>query len=507
MTQAPESDDERRIPLDLSPEEFRELGHRLVDRLADFLAALPDMLAGPNATRAEVLAAVGPGPLPEEGSAPGPLLDQAADLLMRYSRINGHPRSWGYVIGTPAPIGILGDFLASGVNPNCAAWTSAPVAAEIERQVVTWIAELLGYPTDCGGLLVSGGNMANLVGFWAARRAKADWDLRTGGVNGPDARRLCLYASEETHTWIQKAADLSGLGTDAIRWIPTDGALRLDMDALRTRIEADRAAGDRPFLVVGSAGTVSTGAVDPLPEIAALCREHDLWFHVDGAYGAFAVVAPDTPPDLAGLREADSIAVDGHKWLFAPLEAGCALVRDRAVLHDTFRYQPSYYHHATAPEDDAIHYHEYGPQNSRAFRALKLWLALRQVGRRAYEGEVDRNIRLSLEMFRAIDAAPELEAVTQSLSIATFRYLPASLDPEDAATADYLNALNASLVVRVQKSGEIFISNAVIGGRFLLRACITNFRTQSADVRAVPEIVRRHGAALDREMRPEGLGR
>ena len=502
-----EFDDASPAPLDLPPEQFRDLGHRLVDQIADFLASVPSRSTAPEAGSAEIHAALGTGALPEDGAAPDVLLDRAVDLLTRYSRLNGHPRSWGYIIGSPAPIGMLGDFLASAVNPNCAAWTASPAAAEMERQVVRWIGELLGYPAGCGGLLTSGGTMANIVGMLAARRAKAGPEVRTAGMAGEAGRGLRLYASRETHSWIRKAADIAGFGTDAIHWVPTDEALRLDVGALGRCIDEDRARGEAPFLVVASAGTVSTGAIDPLPEIAALCRDKDLWFHVDGAYGAPAVSVPGTPADLAGLREADSLAVDGHKWLYVPLEAGCVLVRDPAVLPETFAYGASYYHYATSPEDEPIHYNEHGPQTSRSLRALKLWLALGQAGRKGYVGMIERNLRLSRAMYRAVAEAPELEAASQNLSIATFRYVPGDLDPGDAAVATYLDTLNAALVTRLQKSGEIFISNAVVGGRFLLRACITNFRTAPSDVGAVPEIVRRHGAALDREMRPERLRR
>jgi glutamate/tyrosine decarboxylase-like PLP-dependent enzyme len=494
------------VPLAMAPDTFRTLGYRLVDRLADFLGSLPDRPAAPDTTRPEVCEALGVGGLPNDGTAPDRLLDEAGEFLVRYSRLNGHPRAWGYIVGAPAPLGMLGDLLAAAVNPNCAGWQASPAAGEMERQAVAWLAELLGYPPGAGGLLVSGGTMANFVGFLAARRAKAGWDVRAEGMAGKAARRLRVYASEETHTWIQKAADMAGLGTDAIAWVATDGEMRLDVADLRRRIDEDRARGDRPFLVVGTAGTVSTGAIDPLPAIAALCREYDLWFHVDGAYGAPAAAVPGAPADLAGLREADSLAVDGHKWLYLPLEIGCVLVRDPQSLRETFDYRPSYYHFASgpdagAPEDGPLHYYQYGPQNSRGLRALKLWLALKQVGRKGYLAMIDRDMRLSRRMYRVLSETAEIEAVTQSLSIATFRYLPSDLDPGDPATAGYLDDLNKALMARLQASGEVFISNAVVEGKFLLRACITNFRTQAADVDALAEVVCRHGGALHREMR------
>lgn len=492
-------------PLEMSAEEFRALGHHLVERIAGFLETARERPAAANLSLAEARRRVGQGPLPEGGADPRALLDEAADLLFEGCRFNGHPRSWGYVIGSPAPIGMLADFLASAVNPNLAAWSSAPVPTEIELQAVRWIAELLGYPADCGGLLTSGGNAANFIGFLAARRAKAGWDLRREGMTGAPAR-LRVYASPETHTWLDKAVDLFGLGREAIRWVATDAALRMDAAALEAQITADLAAGERPFLIVGAAGTVSTGAVDPLPEMAAIARRHGLWLHVDGAYGAPAVLAPEAPADIQGLRAADSIAIDAHKWLCVPLEAGCALVRDRRALRETFAHRPDYYHYGAAASEEVTHFHEYGLQNSRCFRALKVWLALRRGGRAAYAELTSRNIRQARALCERVAATPELEPATQGLSITTFRYVPRDLDPAAAGAEDYLNRLNAELVLRVQKGGEAFLSNAVVAGRFLLRACITNFRATDADVAMLPGLVVRLGRALDAEMRPKDLG-
>jgi len=491
-------------PLDMSAEEFRTLGHHLVERIAGFLETARERPASVNLSPAEARRRVGQGPLPEGGAEPRALLDEAAELLFDGCRFNGHPRSWGYVIGSPAPIGMLADFLASAVNPNLAAWASAPLPTEIELQAVRWIAELLGYPGDCGGLLTSGGNAANFIGFLAARRARAGWDLgREGLAAGP--ARLRVYASPETHTWLDKAADLFGLGREAIRRVATDGDLRMDPGALETQIAADLAAGERPFLIVGAAGTVSTGAVDPLPEMAAIARRHGLWLHVDGAYGAPAILAAEAPAALQGLREADSIAIDAHKWLCVPLEAGCALVRDRRALQATFAHRPDYYHYGAGQAEEITHFHELGLQNSRSFRALKVWLALRAGGRAAYTDLVTRNIRQARALYDRVAAAPELEAATQSLSITTFRYCPDHLDRDQDGAEDYLNALNAELVLCIQKGGEAHLSNAVVDGRFLLRVCITNFRSTDADVDMLPGLVVRLGRELDTEMRPANL--
>lgn len=491
----------RIAPLEMAPEEFRSLGHRLVDQIALFLADLQKRPVTPGETPAQVRAVLGDDPLPQRGTAPETVLEEAWRLLVDHSLFNGHPRFAGYVTSSAAPSGALAELLAAAVNPNCGAWTLSPMASEMEAQAVRWIAEFIGYPARCGGLLVSGGNMANFVGFLAARRAKASWDIRSEGAGAGSGKRLLAYASKETHTWIQKAADLFGLGTNAIRWISAGSDCRVDSSELRARIEADQADGGQPFLVVGSAGTVSTGAVDPLPELAELAREYGLWFHVDGAYGAPAAALPDAGDDLKGLVEADSIALDPHKWLYAPLEAGCTLVRDPQHLLDAFDYSPVYYRFDADAEERPINFYEYGPQNSRGFRALKVWAGLRVAGREGLCRMIADDIYLAKSLYQDVQAHAELEALSQGLSITTFRYVPADLDRHDPAAAAYLNQLNEELVHRIQKSGEAFLSNAVVHGKFALRLCIVNFRTTQSDIRALPEIVIRLGRETDAELR------
>jgi glutamate/tyrosine decarboxylase-like PLP-dependent enzyme len=488
-------------PLEIAPEQFRLLGHELVDRIAGLLESLPARPVTRGESPLEIRKALDADRrLPSQGTDPAQLLRRAADLLFDHSLFNGHPRFWGYITSSAAPIGALGELLAAAVNPNVGAWPLSPMASEIEAQTIRWIAEMLGYPEECGGLFVSGGNMANIVGFLAARQAKAGRDVRAAGLG--DAR-LRIYCSRETHTWIQKAADIAGMGTDAIRWIATNDRMQMDVSALRQQIEADRAAGERPILVVGNAGTVSTGAVDPLSELAALCREFDLWFHVDGAYGAMAAIVPEASEKFAGLSEADSIAMDPHKWLYAPLEAGCALVRDREKLRDAFSYHPPYYHFET----EAINYYDLGPQNSRGFRALKVWLALQQAGRDGYVQTISEDIRLAGELFRRIAQIPELEALTQSLSITTFRFIPLDLGRGGEEIDGYIDQLNSELLTRLQNSGEAYLSNAVVRGRFALRTCIVNFRTTQADIEALPPLVVRIGEKTDLELRPPALRR
>jgi aromatic-L-amino-acid/L-tryptophan decarboxylase len=477
----------RTRPLELDPETFRALGHRLVDRLAGFLEELASRPVHPGESAAALRARLGGGGVPEAGSDPAAILDEAVDLLLQHSVFNGHPRFMGYITSSAAPLGALADLLTATVNPNCGSFGLSPIGTLIEEQSVRWIAELLGLPAGTGGILVSGGNMANLVAYWAARAAGAGRNVRVEGLSG-DRPLLTAYCSTETHTWIQKAADLSGLGTGELRWIPVERDGRMSIAALRLRIGEDRAAGHRPFLVVGTAGTVSTGAVDPLREIRDVCRDERIWFHVDGAYGAPAVIVPGTPTDLDAMADADSVAIDPHKWLYAPLEVGCTLVRNPAHLHDAFGYTPDYYHFDTDEPSPPPNYFELGPQNSRGLRALKVWMGLRQAGREGLAESIAADMRLSRELFALAEDHPEIEAVSQGLSITTFRYVPPGVDRR-AEDQRALNALNERLLDALQQSGRAYVSNALVNGRYVLRACIVNFRTDRPDLEALIEAV------------------
>jgi glutamate/tyrosine decarboxylase-like PLP-dependent enzyme len=278
----------------------------------------------------------------------------------------------------------------------------------------------------------------------------------------------------------------------------------MQVDALTQQIDQDLAADDVPFMVVGTAGTVSTGAVDPLPDLADICQARGLWFHVDGAYGGFAAASAEAPADLRALARADSVAVDPHKWLYAPLEAGCALVRNPDHLRDAFAYHPPYYHF----DEHAMNFVDFGMQNSRGFRALKVWLMLQQAGIAGYRDAITGDIRLAGRLADAVAAHPQLELITRNLSIATFRFVPDDLDgtARDADTSAYLDRLNQALLDRLQREGRAFVSNAVVGGRYVLRACIVNFHTAAADADALPEIVAEVGRTIDREER-KGHGR
>jgi len=458
-------------------EEFRRVGHELVDRLADFFVDLPNLRVGPAPIPDEVLPDEA---LPEEGSAPAEIVESALQLLIPNSVHTGHPRFWGYVCSSAAPLGALAELLSAAVNVNAASTMMAPIGTRLEQQVIRWIADLLGYPRHCGGVLVSGGNMANFLGLLAARHAAVPWDVRQQGLVHDQGKALRIYASSATHTWLQKAVDSFGFGLNAIHVVEADRNDRMIPDALERAIRADRANGLLPLMVIGSAGTVATGAVDPLLEIAHVAKAQRLWMHVDGAYGAPAVAVPGTDPQLAGLREADSVAIDPHKWLYVPIEAGCVLVRDPSALAAAFSFRPSYYRFAD--QEHATHYYEQGLQNSRALRAMKVWMILRQLGRRGIAECIADDIALSQRLFARVREHAELEALSQSLSTTTFRYLPPA--HEEMSRQD-LDDVNVRLLDELNRTGRFYLSNATVHGVAALRTCIVNFRTEADDLDAL----------------------
>ncbi len=496
----------RNAPVDMSAVEFRTAGHQLIDTIADLLESLPNRPVTTGEAPSEIRELIGSGlALRKTSMSPAELLSDTARKLFDHSLFNGHPRFLGYITSSAAPIGILAEALAAAVNPNVGGWTLSPVATEIELQTIRWISELIGYDSECGGVLVSGGNMANFVGFLVGRKAKAGWDIQKYGMRHADARQLRVYVSAETHTWVYKAADMCGLGSESIRWIPTDESLRMDLTALEKQIVADGEAGDKPFMVVGTAGSVSAGVVDSLSEIAEICRKYDLWFHADGAYGAFAAALPESPEGICEIVQADSIAMDPHKWLYSPIEAGCALVRDAKLMSETFSYHPPYYKFDDIDGEPLTSLVDFGPQNTRGFKALKVWLALQQAGSDGYREMLSDDIALAERLFEKVNERPELEAISQHLSITTFRYVPQDLASDTPEREKYLDNLNSELLSRLQRSGELFVSNAIIRGMYALRSCIVNFRTEESDIDAIPEIVVRFGKKVDAEMRPAEL--
>ena len=471
----------RQSPIEISKEEFKKIGYSLIDTIANFIDTINEKQVTTGESPAQIQNILGNASLPDNGTPASALLSETCDLLMNHSLLNGHPKFLGYITSSAAPIGALADLLAATVNPNVGANILSPMATAIEKQTIKWLAEFIGVSPGYGGILVSGGNMANFTAFLTARTIKSPKGYKENGIS-KNAGEMVLYCSKTTHTWIEKAAVLFGHGSKSIRWIPTDDANKMNTGVLSQTIEADLKDGRKPFMVIGTAGDVSTGVVDNLKAIAVICKAYDLWFHVDGAYGIPAAVIPEQKILFEGIEEADSIALDPHKWLYSPLEAGCTLVKNPNHLVETYSSHPVYYNFSNNDEALTQNYYEYGLQNSRGFRALKVWLTLQQVGRSGYIKMIDEDIQLSKLLFDLAKNHTELEAVTQNLSITTLRYVPSDYIDESGKKNSYLNTLNEALLNELQQGGEVFLSNAIVMGKYCLRGCIVNFRTSEKDI-------------------------
>jgi aromatic-L-amino-acid/L-tryptophan decarboxylase len=490
--------------LDWSPQRAQAFGIRMVDVWRDFLASLPDRPVSPGLSADRVRDAV-TMPVPDD-PLPDPMLLEHVRSVVDHSMYPGHPAFMAYITGAGTVPGTAADFIAAALNQNLGGWRLSPAATEIEVHLLRWFAERFGLPADtAGGLMTSGGAVANFIALKAARDRHAGWDVRARGLHeGP---HLTAYASDEVHVVSDRALDMLGIGFDHLRKVPTDAGLRLRVDALARMVEQDLADGLRPFAVVASAGTVATGAIDPLPEVADICRSHGLWFHVDAAYGGPAVLADDLRPLFAGIERADSIAFDPHKWLYTPHSGGCVVVRDVDHLRSAFDMEPSYIHEDRDRTGSGQDLGRLGPQFSRGFQAFKVWLSLLAHGRAAYARRISHDAELARYLGALVEERPDLELMAPvGLSICCFRYAPDDLAGSDAPARDaYLDALNERLMTELWLDGRVFLSNAVLGGRFCLRACIVNFRTEAEHVELVLDVVAEIGTRLDGELRPDAL--
>lgn len=476
--------------LELSPQVRERLGAAALQWVLDHF----DHAADPP-----VYPAIGAAELHDLVSEPLPRTPQDATLVLRqfsrlaaYGRKNDHPRMFGYVQSSGNFAGVIGDFLASACNQNVTSWRSAPSATAIELQVIEWIKALIDVAHFGGGVLLAGGSAANLAALATAIRASTSVDVNARGVAALPGRPV-IYASQRVHMSVPKAAALLGLGRDSLRTVGTTPGGQMDVHALRSAIAGERGAGRHVVCVVANAGEVNAGAIDPIDEVADVCAEHGIWLHVDGAYGAFAAAAPRFAAAFAGLARADSIALDPHKWLFAPLDAGCLLVREQAALHRAFTQGASYIDVVADREMSDFAFWDVGPELSRRFRALKLWFALKCHGADAFAAAIERNVDLAQRLAAAIDASADFERLAPvPLSIVCFRYAPPAREGDAAA----LNDLNRRLLLEVQRDGDAYVSNAIIDGTFALRACIVNHRTTEADVERLLDVLRRCAAGL-----------
>jgi aromatic-L-amino-acid decarboxylase len=472
-------------PLSLPAAEIQALGRQALDyisRYYDGLAQRPVV----QPTSAAALRKLFSEPLPQAGAAFESLME-TVDQIAQFSRHNGHPRMFGYVTSAGTPIGALGSMIESAFNFNVTCWRSGPAATELELVTVGWLKEMLGYPAGAAGILMSGGSMANFAGIAAARSAKAGVNVVRDGVAAV-GRPMCIYVSDEGHFSVRKAAGMMGIGAANVRAVRTNARLQIDLDQLRRQVRHDQAAGRLPFCVVANAGSAATGAFDPIGELADFARAHNLWLHVDAAYGGFACLAPETRPLFARIAEADSVSLDPHKWLFLPVGCGCVLYKDPAAALAAFRENAEYTRAIGLEADESFAFWDYGPELSRPFRALNLWLLIKYAGARQLGEAIARNMACARRLEELINAADDFEMLCPvGLSIVCFRYRPPKF-------AGDLNQLNERILVRLQHSGSSYVSNAQIGGSLALRACVLNHRTTMQDMEVLLEDIRQAAA-------------
>lgn len=471
----PELAAEGKVEQTLDPEnweDMRALAHRMVDDAVDYLQTVAERPAWrPLPARVSAQFAA---PMPRQAAPAEQVYEEFLSSIMPYPMGNIHPRFWAWYMGSGTIMGALADFLAATMNSNVGAGNHA--AKLVEEQVVNWMKELIGFPQDASGLLVGGASMANLVGLTVARNMRAGFDVRSRGLQAGD-NKLVVYTSTEVHSCNQKAVELLGMGSDSLRKVPVDADYKLNIDALEAAIAEDRREGRQPICVIATAGTVNTGAIDPLNEVADLCARERLWFHIDGAIGAVAMLAPEVKPLLSGIQRADSIALDLHKWMHVPFEAGCALIRDRAGHRSSFSVTPEYLSRETRGLAGGEEwFSDYGIELSRGFRALKVWMSLKEHGVDRYGQLMSQNIAQAKYLESLVQRHKDFQLMAPvSLDIVCFRYRPAVM----SETA--LDKLNRDILIALQEQGIAVPSYTTVNGKGSLRVAIANHRSKRAD--------------------------
>ncbi|SPF43502.1 Pyridoxal-dependent decarboxylase [Candidatus Sulfopaludibacter sp. SbA4] len=459
------------------------MGRAALERVAAYYESLPTRPVLIPTTSAAIRELIDE-PLPQAGVDFDTLLDTVDDVIARFTRHSAHPRFFGYISSPGTPVTSLGSMLAAALNVNVTCWRSAPAGTEIERLTINWLKEMLGYPAEAAGLFTSGGSMANFAGLAAARSAKAPANVVREGVAAA-GKRMCVYVSDEGHFSIGKAAGMLGIGEANVRYVKTNGRQQIDLADLERMVERDLADGHLPFCVVANAGTTGTGAFDPIGEVADLARRYSLWLHVDASYGGFAALARSVRHLFERIAEADSVALDPHKWLYLPVGSGCVLYRDPAAARAAFSHDAEYTRMIGLEHDEAFAFWDYGPELSRPFRAFDLWLLIKWAGAARLGEAIERNIACARHLERLVQASEDFEMLAPvELSIFCFRYAPRNF-------AGDLNALNERVLVELQHGGSSYLSNARVGGQFALRGCVLNYRTTERDMEILLEDVRR----------------
>jgi len=484
------------ITLDMDIETVRALGYRIVDIIADELADPARRPPRPPMKSKEALEAIFGGPLPQEGVTPDELLATIQDHLLPGTTNLTHPRWMAYVLAGSLPLPGLTGALISALNLG----PYDPANTRIAMTVARWLGEMLGFAKDAVGYMTTGGSWANLVGLAVARVRHAGWEVRMEGLAGHPT--LVAYVSEEGHSCLDKSMELLGIGRNQLRKIPVGSDYRIQVEALEEAIKTDRAANLQPFCIIGNAGTVNTGAVDPLDALAEVAVRHKLWFHVDGAYGAFAALVPECRPLFVGIERADSLAVDPHKWLNIPIEAGCILVRDWTDLTDTFSLIPPYLRAATG---DELNLMNCGFELTRTNRELKIWVALQQYGVERYTQLIANHLVLTRYLAAWVEEADDFEVMSEpSLSICCFRFVPTDLKQRTEEVEAYLNKLNQAIEMALVKDGRALVSGTELQGKRVLRVCIVNHRVTQPGVEETLTLLREFGYKFDKQMRDQG---
>lgn len=464
-------DDSAGETLEFSAEKMRGFGYQVIDLLVDHFTAIHEEPIGRKASRSELEPLLG-GSIPEHPTDPQQLLRPLKDQLFANMLHVDHPRFFAFVPSPNNFVSVMADALAAGFNVFTGTWFAGSAAAQVELTVIEWLREICGLPQEAGGLLVSGGSMANLTGLAVARHVQLEDELESA----------VAYISDQCHSSVARALRVLGLPAARVRLVEATDEYRMPIDSLRARIGADRSAGLRPFCVVANAGSTNTGAVDHLRQVADLCRAEDMWFHVDGAYGAPAILTNKGEALLDGLDLADSLSLDPHKWLFQSFETGCVLVRDRSLLLRTFQVMPEYLRDTHGISEE-VNFGNYGVQLTRSFRALKLWLSLRAFGLVNFRKAIARGIELAEIAERELRGSTDWEIVTSAtLAVVTFRYVAPGLPPEE------IDHLQGGIVEAMLADGYAIATSTVLNGRPVLRFCMINPRTSDDEVR---ETIRR----------------
>ena len=460
-----------------SADEIRDWGNSVVELMIDYLREVGDRKIYGDFSSPEIRDRLDDA-LPTNGGDFDSLLKAFRETIIPFSRQNAHPRMFGYVQSPGTPLAALADLLASTLNANLTAWRSAPAPVDLERLTIDWIRQILGFDSGAGGLFVSGGSMANFTALAAARQTK-----------GELSSRLRIYASNETHFSIAKAATLLGIGRENVRDVAVDESFRIRTDDLVAQIITDLKSGHIPFCVIANAGTVNTGAIDPLAEIREIADRFQLWMHVDGSYGAFAILAKSACNLFAGLEQADSVALDPHKWLYLPVDVGCVIYRQPQVVRAAFAHDAEYTRIIDQEADEAFAFWDYGPELSRRFRALKVWMLLKGAGLYSLGEAIENNLACARYLESLIRASDDFEMVAPlGLSIFCFRHVPQEFRNQSPQLID---AFNERLLIALQRDGSSYLSNTTLGGRFALRGCVLNYRTTLRDMEILLEDLRR----------------